>query len=656
MEFLYLPAYANFLLDNKLEAFVKEQLAISKKLEIPLLKYFESFGEQALLDLGKVTVSELLDYLIKNKPLEYIQDNLKKWQANQLPIITRSQIRPEDITLVSLVRRNVFRKFLPEFAYDIKHFSAIMEEVDLFTTKHDTESFNFLIQLQQELYQKSQSIAHIGDWRWNLTDQILSWSDELYRIYELEPQSEIPNENIAAFTHPEDRDMVHNKLQQSLESLQPHDFSYRIRLADGRLKTLQTKGEVLLDDNQQPYETFGTVQDVTEQYLLTEELEKRNIELKKSEERYHKMTNEVEEYAIILLSKDGVIENWNKGAEKIKGYKPEEIIGKNFSIFYTPEDRKSRLPENLMKMATIEGKSSHEGWRVKKDGSRFWGYTIITALHDDYNEVVAFSKVTRDLTTKKLAEEKLNEYIENIGRKNEELSRINSELDSFTYMASHDLQEPLRKIITFSDLLISNNNEHLTNENKKYLSRISGAALRMRNLIQNLLSYSRTGIMETEKTDMNKLLKEVEKNLSQIIKEKKAKIYYKKLPFLHVAPSQFQQLFSNLIQNAIKYSKEDIPPEINITIEKVAANEIISDSLEKNFYKILVSDNGIGFEKEFETKIFQLFQRLHTKDYAGTGIGLAICKKIVLNHNGMIKAIGEPGIGATFIIYIPEDN
>src|SRR5690606_39065495 len=186
---------------------------------------------------------------------------------------------------------------------------------------------------------------------------------------------------------------------------------------------------------------------------LAESLERkvhaRTETLKKSEERYHKMIDEVQDYAILLLDCDGFIQNWNKGAEKIKGYSEKEIIGKNFRIFYLEEDRKNNLPETLINQAFETGRAQHEGWRLRKDGSKFWGSIVITALHDDEDNIIGFSKVTRDLTERKLAEDQAKSYAMDIEFRNKQL-------EEYAYIASHDLQEPLRKIQVFSELLERN--------------------------------------------------------------------------------------------------------------------------------------------------------------------------------------------------------
>ena len=392
--------------------------------------------------------------------------------------------------------------------------------------------------------------------------------------------------------------------------------------------------------------------------VINNQLELRNEELRQSEERYLRMTNEVEDYAIILLSKEGYIENWNKGAEKIKGYPAEEIIGKHFRLFYIHTDQQQGLAERLIEEATQKGKSTYEGLRVRKDGSTFWGYTVITALHDDKNDIIGFSKVTRDLTERKMAEDQLKMYAEQLELKNRELETSNSELSSFSYVASHDLQEPLRKIQAFGNLIQARDAAHLSENSKDYFDRMVKAAIRMQNLIDSLLEFSRTTTARKnfESTDLNMLLDEVKKELAHRIDEKKAVIESAHLPTLTIIPFQFRQLLSNLISNSLKYSKAGITPviEINAIYLKAAALNEKEALPGKNYFRFNVSDNGIGFEQEYAEKVFELFQRLHGRnEYTGSGIGLAICKKIVENHHGFMRAESELGKGATFYFFIP---
>ena len=391
---------------------------------------------------------------------------------------------------------------------------------------------------------------------------------------------------------------------------------------------------------------------------INEDLEEKNKLLRQSEERYHRMISEVEDYVIILLNTDGAIQNWNKGAQKIKGYRPEEIIGKHFSVFYSEEDRIKGLPSRLLEEASTNGKAIHEGWRLRKDGTSFWGSVVITALHSDEGAVIGFTKVTRDLTEKKLAEEKLLETSLTLEQKNKELERINEELSSFAYISSHDLQEPLRKIQTFSDRIIELEYENLSDKGKDYFRRMQAGASRMQKLIRDILAYSRTTTSEKkmELTDLNDLLAQSKVELEVLILEKKAFIQNDPLPILKVIPFQVQQLFNNLLNNALKFSKPGVPPHIVVKSEMIDGQALI-DSYSypaKKYCRISFQDNGIGFESAYSKKIFEVFQRLHARtEYGGTGIGLAICKKIVENHNGLLTAKSQLNQGATFEVYFP---
>lgn len=391
---------------------------------------------------------------------------------------------------------------------------------------------------------------------------------------------------------------------------------------------------------------------------INEDLKLKNELLRRSEERYHRMVTEVEDYVIILIDNEGKIENWNKGAEKIKGYTADEIIGKHFGLFYPEEDRKNNIPEKLLSEATAKGKALHEGWRLRKDGSRFWGSVVITALHNDDGAVIAFTKVTRDLTDKKQSEEKLMASSLALQQKNRELERINQELSSFAYISSHDLQEPLRKIQTFADRIVETEFENLSDKGKDYFRRMQAGAARMQKLIRDILAYSRTTTTEKifEEKDLNELFAQSKSELEVRITEKNAVIESDKLPTLKVIPFQILQLFNNLMNNALKFSKTDVRPRIRVTSKIVEGKSIPHSELlpEKKYCRLSFIDNGIGFDPEYSHKIFEVFQRLHARsEYAGTGIGLAICKKIVENHNGFISAEGKPDEGARFDIYLP---
>jgi len=244
------------------------------------------------------------------------------------------------------------------------------------------------------------------------------------------------------------------------------------------------------------------------------------------------------------------------------------------------------------------------------------------------------------------------------GKRAAELSIANKELLAFTYISSHDLQEPLRKIQTFVTIILENDKDNLSENGKYNFQRMQMAAGRMQQLIDDLLAFSRIATTELkfEKTDLNSIIEEVNTELKDTILEKHATIETSDLGSVNIIAFQFRQLIYNLISNALKFSKPEVPPHISIKSNYVDGSIMNNPKLasDKNYYHIIIKDNGIGFEPHFKERIFEVFQKLHGKEvYGGTGIGLAIVKKIVENHNGIITATGELNEGAAFDIYIP---
>lgn len=240
-----------------------------------------------------------------------------------------------------------------------------------------------------------------------------------------------------------------------------------------------------------------------------------------------------------------------------------------------------------------------------------------------------------------------------------DLSVVNKELEAFTYISSHDLQEPLRKIQTFANLLLEEEIQNLTPGGKLKFERIIYSADRMRQLISSLLEFSRMNInnRKFQRVSLNLIIDDLRKELEEVIEEKNIMIEVQDLGMANVIPFQFTQLMQNLMTNALKFSRPDV--QLRITISSRFATGSLLDNRkllpEQQYCHITFEDNGIGFLPEMSEKIFQVFQKLHHKDaYEGTGIGLAIVKKIVDNHNGFITATGIPMGGAKFDIYIPH--
>lgn len=379
-----------------------------------------------------------------------------------------------------------------------------------------------------------------------------------------------------------------------------------------------------------------------------EDLRQKNEQLRRSEERYFRMIEEVEDYAIIFLNTQGEIQNWNSGAQKIKGYTAAEAVGKRFTIFYSPEDRAMGLPESLLREAAEHGKAIHEGWRLRKDGSRFWASVVITALHDSDNHIIGFTKVTRDLTERREAEQALDQ-------KNRALEQANAQLSSFAFVASHDLKEPLRKIQVFTSRIVDA--ESLSQKSTEYVGKIIQSAHRMQTLIDELLAFSKLGAPgEAEKVNLNQVVAGVRNDLEVAIAEKQATIVSESLPTIRGTSFQLHQLFLNLFSNSLKFAKKDRNPKISIGYESIVGPVPVHGVLSRApYHRIQIADNGIGFTQDEATKIFDVFYRLHSREsFEGAGIGLAIVKRVVENHNGVIVTEGKPDEGATFFIYLPK--
>lgn len=398
--------------------------------------------------------------------------------------------------------------------------------------------------------------------------------------------------------------------------------------SSGKKVVVHTSSALIKNDQGIPVGYLAVNRDITE-------MRKVENELRESEVRYHLLVNEVVDYSIVTLDEEGKITSWNKGAEKIKGYSEKEIVGKHFSIFYSEEDIANEIPKQFFDEAKREGKVTYSGWRVRKDKSLFWAEIVLTGLIDENGNLKGFVKITKDLSEKRKAEEE-------IAKKTEELKRSNAELEQFAYVASHDLQEPLRTITSYVQLLAKRYNNKLDQDANDFINYAVDGANRMQTLIYSLLDYSRINrIKPFETINVAEVITEVLKDLENSIQEKDAIIKYQELPVITGDKVLIGQLFHNLIANAIKFKGPNLP-EITIQGQKI-----------KGEYLFSVKDNGIGIQKEYCEKIFIIFQRLHTKDkFPGTGIGLAICKKIVERHEGKIWVESEMGKGSTFYFTI----
>jgi PAS domain S-box-containing protein len=355
--------------------------------------------------------------------------------------------------------------------------------------------------------------------------------------------------------------------------------------------------------------------------------------LREGEERFRLLVSGVKDYAILMLDAEGRLASWNAGAERIKGYRADEILGKHFSVFYPPEDVEHGKPQFELKVAEEQGRVEDEGWRVRKDGSRFWANVVITALRDDKAGLRGFAKVTRDMTERRRAEEEME-------TRNAQLEAANKELQAFSYSVSHDLRAPLRTIDGFSLAILEDYENKLDAEGKTYLQRIRAATVRMGQLIDGLLNLariSRAGMVR-ENVDLSPLAREIAAELLASQPQRQANIVIP--PKLPVKGDRLllRVVLENLLSNAWKFTSGRPITRIELGIEP-NGREIIH----------FVRDNGAGFDMQHANKLFGAFQRLHREsEFPGTGVGLATTQRIIHRHGGRIWAEAALGEGATF--------
>ena len=373
-------------------------------------------------------------------------------------------------------------------------------------------------------------------------------------------------------------------------------------------------------------------------------------ELKHAEEVRVQLAAIVEssEDAIIGKTLEGIITNWNMGAQKLYGYSTEEAVGQPISMLAPPE-RKDEIPEILSKIAQGEAIEHYETRRVSKEGKRLDVSLTVSPIRDPSGKLTGASAIGRDITERKRAEEeirRLNEQLEQrVRQRTAQLEEANKELESFSYSVSHDLRAPLRHISGFAELLQKRAAPTLDESSRRYLQMILESTEHAGVLIDSLLSFSRVGRAEMRSTvvDMDRLVREELNALRFEMQERKISWRVGELPQVPGDPSMLRLVLQNLLSNAVKYTRTREQAVIEVG-SKTEGDEVF----------FFVSDNGVGFDVQYVDKLFGVFQRLHrAEEFEGTGIGLANVRRIVSRHGGRIWAEGSVGRGATFYFSLP---
>jgi PAS domain S-box-containing protein len=489
---------------------------------------------------------------------------------------------------------------------------------------------------------KAQQVAHIGSWVWYTGTNEMEMSDELYKIIGRKKEDGVPPIDMEAkMVHPDDRELLTENITSCLQEKKPYSLDYRIyRQDDGEIRYLHVETEIVEIPGSEDIIIHGTVQDITERKQAEENLRKTARDLQDAQ-RIGNLGSWSNNAATREIS-------WSDQVYRIFGYghdtelSPTEIFDRHIH----PDDKEGYreiIKSNFENPELMDFKDiplrinspSGETKYLTTSGEYFKGSN---------GEKIGARGTILDITERRITERKLQKYMA-------ELARSNEELQQFAYIASHDLQEPLRKIKAFGDRLASKYAGSLDERGQDFVARMQDAAERGQSMVEALLTYSRitTHGQSFDLTDLNIVLKDVISDLEMRIEDSQGMVQVGELPIIAADPIQMRQLFQNLISNALKFHEPDQSPVVEVTCSTLSSSESSRDHVQ-----ISVKDQGIGFDEAFSDRIFQPFQRLHGRmEYEGSGIGLAVCRKIAERHGGTISAQGNPGKGAVFTVILP---
>jgi PAS domain S-box-containing protein len=472
----------------------------------------------------------------------------------------------------------------------------------------------------EEMLRLALTAGRAGAWKWDLTTDSLDWSDEYYRIFGFEPGS-IPPSAEAGFSrvHPDDLAQIEGAVRQAMERGTQIDAFHRVIWPDGSIHWVRGISRAFFNDQGKPDRMAGIAIDFTEQ-------KQAEIELQAAHLRNVEILESISD-AFYSLDAEGRFTYVNRKAASLWGKQPGELLGKNiWEVFPSGKETESYVK--------IQQTMADRQPRQYESYSRFLEQWIEVHLYPSEGGISVYFQ---DISNRKRTEAALAEL-------SGKLERSNQELEQFAFVASHDLQEPLRKIEAFGDALLQSI-EPIDERARLYVERMRNAAGRMRSMVDGLLQLSRINTQGQPfiRVDLARVSAEVVSDLEYQVQRTGGKLEIDELPVVEGDPLQLRLLLQNLIGNALKYHRPDTPPVVKVYASQLPGR-----------VQILVEDNGIGFNAEEAEIIFQPFQRLVGRSqYEGSGMGLAICRRIVERHGGEITAKGEPGKGASFVVTLP---
>lgn len=494
----------------------------------------------------------------------------------------------------------------------------------------------------------------LATWDLDLISRDIIHSPHLAELFGHPASKTLTHQQMRDQVHPEDRqNIVEKAFEQAMISSQ-YFYEARVIWPDKTIRWIRTLGKVYFDDQYKPLRMLGTMRDITPEKISQKAIEE-------SEQRLNLAIEAAELGTWELNLKDNKL-SYSKRYIQMFGFPGDAIVNHAELIRYIhPDDLPIR--QSAFNEAMRTGILHYEARIILKDQSVRWIKAKGKVFVSTYNKPERMLGTIQDITSSKVIEEELEKRVKNrtkeLQQVNIKLAQSNQELEQYAYVASHDLQEPLRKIRTYSGLLLQNLQGNTDSTSIITLEKVISSAERMSTLIYDLLNFSRLLKPETsyELVDLNEIIKNVCGDLELVIQQKKALIQFTLLPVIEAIPLQMGQLFYNLINNSLKFSKKDETPTITIDCSAASLEEVKNHKMlnpELHYIKIRITDNGIGFDQENAEQIFEVFKRLHNKTaYPGSGIGLALCRKITLNHQGYITATGTDNQGSVFHLFLP---
>ena len=637
-----------FIKTKKLDFAVDKQYELYQSAEVEVWNRIENNGTDLLKDTIKTSFLRTLQSIEDNNAYNYIQEGIKSWEENQLSGNKDAKISFQDICNITHIQKKVLLFLVPLFTDNVNAAVEIATYIEELSNSMQIASARSFTMIQEKtnkdlinaetnfksLFDNAHDLIHIIKPDGKILYVNNAWLEKLeYSLEELEDKS------IYALVHEKSRLLYRQYRDNILNNGNPNQ-EVTITLCSKNNKEIIVQGFVSAQiEGGKTLYTRGIFRDITIQSQYEDRLTLFTNQMMEREENLQLIINNAPD-AVIVINEDSFITLWNPKAEQIFGWSAEEVMGQSLSGFIVPERFREAHHKGLRRyIATGEAhvlNKTIELSAINKSGKEFYISLTISATNQGGKK--AFVSFIRDISIMKENEIELE-------KQRKELEQSARELEQYTWLTSHDLREPLRKVLTFSDMLLTREKDSLSNQVQTQIKKIQDSGQRMNNLIQAVLNYSSLtdNSILYEKTDLNKIIEEVITDLELNIQETRAVIHYSNLPAIEAVPFQMNQLFLNLIGNAIKYRNPFIEPKISIV------HNFISD----HTVELSVSDNGSGFDMMNEDKIFKLFHRLENNKQSGTGIGLALCKKIVQNHKGRIWVKSTIGKGSTFFMQLP---